>query len=71
MPLLLVLYVVLMVVAGSHLVRYRGPNGWLLAIVFLPVVGSLAYIVMVMKPSWLVGRGLQPAVVIERGPYSR
>jgi hypothetical protein len=71
MPLLLVVYVVLMVVAGSHLVRYRGSNGWLLAIVFLPIVGSLAYIVMVMKPSWLVPQKPRPAVVVERGPYAR
>jgi len=71
MPLLLVLYVVLMVVAGSHLVRYRGSNSWLLAVVFLPIVGSLAYIVMVMKPAWLMGTRQRPSVVIERGPYAR
>jgi hypothetical protein len=71
MPLLMVLYVVLLIVAGSHLVRYRGSNGWLLAIVFLPFVGSLSYILMVMKPSWLAAPRQRPAVVIERGPYSR
>jgi hypothetical protein len=71
MPLLMVLYVVLLVVAGTHLVRHRGSNGWLLVIVFLPIVGSLAYIVMVIKPSWLTDSRQRPAVVIERGPYTR
>jgi hypothetical protein len=71
MPVLMLLYVVLTVVAGSHLVRRRGSNGWLLVIIFLPIVGSLAYIVMVMKPGWLMASRPRPAVVIERGPYSR
>ena len=71
MPLLMALYVVLLIVAGSHLVRHRGSNGWLLAIVFLPFVGSLSYIFMVMKPSWLMAPMQRPAVVVERGPYTR
>jgi hypothetical protein len=71
MPLLMALYVVLLIVAGSHLVRHRGSNGWLLAIVFLPFVGSLAYTFMVMKPSWLMAPTQRPAVVVERGPYTR
>lgn len=71
MPLLGVLYFLLLIVAGSHLVRHRGSNGWLLAIVFIPIAGSLAYIVMVMKPSWFVPQRQRPEVVIERGPYGR
>jgi hypothetical protein len=65
MPLLMVLYVVLLIVAGSHLVRYRGSNGWLLAIVFLPFVGNLSYILMERRR--VAGAGAAPSRALDPG----
>jgi hypothetical protein len=70
-PILLLIYLLLTVYAGIHLVRTRGANGWLLAIVFLPFLGSIAYILTVMKPSWPVPRPRPADIVHERGPYAR
>ena len=42
--------ILLQVACAVHCVRHRGNNLWLMMIIFMPVAGSLAYIVFEILP---------------------
>ncbi|MFM9941803.1 MAG: tetratricopeptide repeat protein [Hyphomicrobiaceae bacterium] len=62
MPLIGAMHLLIAIALGAHAMKTGRPNYWLFILLTLPVVGSIAYVVIELMPEWANSRRARRAV---------